>query len=137
MSQLFQSLQPYFTIILIAALIAAVYFSGRYKPIGRFYATVLYLPGLFLHSLATFLKPFDVEQKPNTSPDPGLRTIVLVIASIFAIVATLADGFLTLQALVVLTDDNSVTIVLPASLSWLTVSQGWLLLSLTAITGII
>ncbi len=137
MPQLTQIGQPVLLIAVPVVLFAVVYFLSKIKPIGGFFATVTHVPGIVFRSIAGFLLPFGVQEKPTSSKYPGLRTIVLVIASIFAIVATVADGFLTNQALVALTDDTSLTFTLPANLSWLNLSQGWLLLSIPAIAGMI
>ncbi len=137
MPQLTQIGQPVLLIAVPVVLFAVVYFLSKIKPIGGFFATVTHVPGIVFRSIAGFLLPFGVQEKPTSSKYPGLRTIVLVIASIFAIVATVADGFLTNQALVALTDDTSLTFTLPDRLSWLNLSQGWLLLSIPAIAGMI
>src|SRR6266496_2821551 len=137
MPQLTQIGQPVLLIAVPVVLFAVVYFLSKIKPIGGFFATVTHIHGIVFRSIAGFLLPFGVQEKPTSSKYPGLRTIVLVIASIFAIVATVADGFLTNQALVALTDDTSLTFTLPDRLSWLNLSQGWLLLSIPAIAGMI
>jgi len=136
MQDLFQTLQPYIPFIVIAALVAAFLALGSIKPVGKLFARALHMLGLGFASVAELLKPFTPQQSTNKVLY-GLRTIVLVIAGSFAAVATVADGFLTQQALVPLTDDKSLLFTLPPCLSWLNLSQGWLFISLSAITGMI
>ncbi len=137
MPQLLSMLQPFAIALLLLGMFAIVYFLGRIKPVGEFFATLIHIPGIALRSLAQFLKPFSVQEKPQTSRYTGLRTIVLNVAAVFAIVATGADWFLTNQALVAITDDPSMVFTLPANLSWLNMSQGFLLLSIPSIAGMI
>ena len=135
MQQLYQTVQTFITFLTPVVCIAIVYFLGRIKPIGRFYAMLLIPPGKIMYALSQFLSPFDVEQRKNESKHPGLRTIVLMFALTFALVATGSDGFLTLQALSALWPDASLT--LPPLPSWLSYSFGWLFLSLPSLTGCI
>lgn len=135
MPQLLQIVQTFSTLAVPVVCFAIVYFLGRIKPIGRFYATLLILPGLLFSALATFLTPFDPKQKTKGNKYPGLRTIVLCIALLFCVVACVADGYNTIQALSALWADTSFS--LPPLPGILTYSMGWLFLSLPALTGAI
>src|SRR6266480_1990765 len=79
-------------------------------------------------ALAAFLTPFDPKQKTKGNKYPGLRTIVLCIALLFCVVACVADGYNTIQALSALWADTSFS--LPPLPGILTYSMGWLFLSL-------
>src|SRR2546421_11132311 len=135
MSYMTHILQIFLTLLAPVVCLGIVYFLGRVKPIGRFYAVLLIPPGKLFSALSDFLSPYGVKQKKSESKYPGLRTIVLLIALCFAVVALAADGYNTLQALAALWNDASFS--LPSLPSFFTYSMGWLFLSLPALTGAI
>src|SRR5712691_5397667 len=127
--------QTVLTIVVSVVCLAVVYFLGIIKPIGRFYALLLIPPGKLCVALSDLLAPFDVKRKKSESTYPGLRTIVLLIALCFAVVALASDGYNTLQALPAIWPDANFTPPdLPPVFSY---SMGWLFLSLPALTGMI
>ncbi len=135
MQHVLQTVQSFLTFLVPVACLALVYFLGRIKPIGRFYAVLLIPPGKLFFALSVILSPFDLKQKKSESKYPGLRTIVLLIALGFAVVALASDGYNTLQALPAIWPDANFT---PPSLpAFFTYSMGWLFLSLPALTGMI
>src|ERR1700694_3697262 len=110
MQQVFQTVQTFLVFLTPVVCLALVYFLGRIRPIGRFYAMLFIPPGKITHALSQLLTPYSLDGKKKGSKYPGLRTIVLTIALALSCVALTAESYNTLQAVQALWGDTSLTL---------------------------
>src|SRR3989442_6783012 len=72
------TLFPYTTLfrsaLVLLGMFAIVYFLGRIKPIGEFFATLVHIPGIALRSTAAFLKLFSVQEKRSEEHTSELQS---------------------------------------------------------------